>query len=470
MGTKPPRPAAIATAVAFVLSCIGFLLLVWLQFGGNLPLQAKGYRMHTLLGLDAVNLASNSDVRISGVNVGKVIATTVQNGRVNAELEIDKKYVPLPADARVMVRTKTLIGETFLEVTPGDRNGPKIPDGGTLPYSHAGRAVGIDEVLAEFDAPTRRDFKKMLTDLSLALRGRGEDLNVFWGSVGPAFDSLNRLVEILDAQRPQLESLVRDTGIAFRAMAARRAELQSLVTAGEDVLATTGARNRELTETVRELPPFLAALRGSLRSLETTADVAAPTLRVLRPAAPLLRPSLDGVNRLTPQLTGVFRELRPVTRASRKGLPALTRVVDEVRPLIDTLDPAGREIVPLLQMFTAYTQELITSFGNTAAGTNFRIPGRAGQPVNVLRLLPPFGNENIVGYTQRPGSNRYNALLAPGGLAKLAGGDFEAFDCRNTSNPTPVPVTGTGAPPCRQQAPWTFQGQMRSYPHVERAR
>jgi virulence factor Mce-like protein len=446
-------------------------MLVWLEFGGSTPLQAKGYRVHALLGLDAVNLAPNSSVRIAGVSVGKVVQTRVRNGRVDATMEIGRRYEPLPSDSRVIVRTKTLIGETFLELTPGTASAPKLRDGATLPIRQVQQSVTIDDLLSQFDAPTRRDFKKTFVDIGAALHGRGRDLNVFWGSLGPTFDDLNRLVAILDEQRPDFERFIRDGGTALRAISARGAQLQSLITAGDKVLAATAARNRQLTQTVRELPGFLASLRGSLSSLETTAAVAAPTVHVLRPVAPLLRPGLEGVSRLTPQLRGVFRELRPVTRAMPTGLPALSRIVDNTRPLIDALDPAGQDIVPLLRMLTAYTDEIISTWATVGTVSAYSVRGTAGQIVNPLHVLPPFTNEMNAAYSHRPGTNRHNALLAPGGLAKLIQpGGLEAWDCRNTSNPTPIPPLGTGTPPCRQQAPWTFQDQTAQYPHVERAR
>jgi virulence factor Mce-like protein len=471
MGTKPPRPAALGIALAFVLSCVGFLMLVWLEFGGSTPLQAKGYRIHALLGLDAVNLAPNSSVRIAGVSVGKVVNTQVRGGRVDATMELQRRFEPLPSDSRVIVRTKTLIGETFLELTPGTAGAPKLHDGATLPASHAQQSVTIDDLLSQFDAPTRRDFKKTFVDIGAALNGRGRDLNVFWGSLGPAFDDLNRLVKILDEQRPDFERFVRDGGVALRAISARGAQLQSLITAGDRVLTATAARNRELTQTVRELPGFLASLRGSLSSLETTAAVAAPTVHVLRPVAPLLRPGLEGVSELTPQLRGVFRQLRPVTRAMPTGLPALSRIVDNVRPLIDALDPAGQDIVPILRMLTAYDDEIISTMATVGTNLSYSLKGRVGQTVYPLHVLPPFTNEMNAAYSHRPGTNRHNALLPPGGLAKLVQpGGLEAWDCRNASNPTPIPPLGTGTPPCRQQGPWTFQGQTAEYPHVERSR
>jgi hypothetical protein len=105
---------------------------------------------------------------------------------------------------------------------------------------------------------------------------------------------------------------------------------------------------------------------------------------------------------------------------------------------------------------------------NVGAALQATSPGADGEPVHYLRALVPFTEEAVVGYEQRLASNRHNAYFAPGGLERLGDGGLLAADCRNTANPQTVPVFGTGAPPCRQQNPWTFAGTSAYYPHVER--
>jgi len=95
-------------------------------------------------------------------------------------------------------------------------------------------------------------------------------------------------------------------------------------------------------------------------------------------------------------------------------------------------------------------------------------PGISGRPVHYLRTAVPYNEESIVGYAKRLPSNRHNAYFAPGGLAGLRNGGLLASDCRNTTNPQTLPVVGS-APPCRQQPPWTFDGQTAYFPHVDRA-
>ena len=86
-------------------------------------------------------LAQEADVRISGVPVGKVktIDADKQTGRVRRRRSSSTtRYAPLPSDAKAILRQKTLLGETYVELTPGTATAPTIPEGGRLPAG-AGR-------------------------------------------------------------------------------------------------------------------------------------------------------------------------------------------------------------------------------------------------------------------------------------------------------------------------------------------
>src|SRR5919107_6310953 len=122
--------------VLFALSCFGLLLFLWLAFGGPVPLKPKGYRVNVSFA-EATNLATEADVRISGVPVGKVktIEPDKATGRSNVEIELETRSAPLPSDARAILRQKTLLGETYVELTPGTGSAKKIPEGGRLQAS-----------------------------------------------------------------------------------------------------------------------------------------------------------------------------------------------------------------------------------------------------------------------------------------------------------------------------------------------
>ncbi len=144
---QAPSFGRILAMVAFALSCFGILIFLWLSFGGSVPLRPEGYRV-TVAFPEATQLAQEADVRISGVRVGRVKKKEAnpESGLTDAEIEIDARYAPIPKDTRAILRQKTLLGETYVELSPGTRGG------GTRPRRRpaAGRPGGGD-------GPARRD-------------------------------------------------------------------------------------------------------------------------------------------------------------------------------------------------------------------------------------------------------------------------------------------------------------------------
>ena len=117
---QAPSVGRILTMVAFALSCFGILIFLWLSFGGSVPLQPEGYRVNVAFP-EATQLAQEAEVRISGVKVGKVrkVEPNEETGLTDTVIEIDARYAPIAKDARAILRQKTLLGETYVELAPG---------------------------------------------------------------------------------------------------------------------------------------------------------------------------------------------------------------------------------------------------------------------------------------------------------------------------------------------------------------
>jgi phospholipid/cholesterol/gamma-HCH transport system substrate-binding protein len=148
---QAPRLGQILGMCAFVLSCFCVLLYLWFQFGGSGPLQPKGYRFHVHFP-EATQLAEQADVRIAGVPVGKVVDFVPgPDNTTDATIELDSEYAPVPRDARAMLRTKTLLGETFVDLTPGHPRRGTLREGDTLPRSAVAPTVELDEIFRSFD-------------------------------------------------------------------------------------------------------------------------------------------------------------------------------------------------------------------------------------------------------------------------------------------------------------------------------
>lgn len=463
MGSKPPSLAAIATAVLFALSVFVATLFVWKAFGGTTPFQAQGYRFHAEFGSDATNLTGGSSVRIAGVPVGKVTSVKAENDRFDATIELERRYAPIPVDSKAITRIKTLLGETFIELTPGSPTAPKLAEGGSLKLANIGKPQAVDQVLGAFDKPTRTEFKEFLNDFSIALKDRGNDLNATFGNAAPTTAELNRLVDVLDAERPAVQAVVRDAGTALTAVGERSNDVQDLVRSGNSVLSATAARNKELTATVRALPPFLRRTRTAVRTLGEVADVARPTLATLRPVAPLVRPALLEADKLAPQLKGAFRELGPVLTAATPALPALDRTLKAAQPLLEQLQSSGRQLLPVVQLANVHRDDAVTALANLGAST--QAVDSNGQ--HYLRGIIGLSNESVGGQARRFGSDRHNPYLAPAQIADLASGKgLPSSDCDNAGNPTPI-VIGTGAPPCRVSNGFAFDGATAYFPNLK---
>jgi phospholipid/cholesterol/gamma-HCH transport system substrate-binding protein len=440
MQKQAPTLGRLLVMVGFALSCFGLLLFLWLAFGGPIPFQPKGYQFKARF-TEATQLANEADVRISGVPVGKVKKIEPSEGASLVTMQIKPKFAPILSDAKAILRQKSLLGETYVELTPGTPGAKPIPEGGMLARTQISPAVELDEILRAFTPKTRAAFQNWMQTQAQALAGRGTDLNNAIGNL-PAFEQdANTLLEILNTQQGAVQRLVADTGVVFDALSERDGQLSSLITNANRVFATTAQRNRELADTFVVLPTFEQQSQLTLNRLDRFAHDTNPLVTELRPAARELSPTLQQLQVLAPDLESLFRDIGPLVTASRRGLPALDRFVDELRPLLGQFDPFLRQVNPVLFGLGQYKQELNAFFANSAAATQATEQRpQGGAPVHYLRTTNPLNPEALAQYPRRIGSNRPNPYQFPGAFAGLANGlpVYENRQC-GRADPTLAP-------------------------------
>jgi phospholipid/cholesterol/gamma-HCH transport system substrate-binding protein len=440
---QAPGIGRIFAMVAFALSCVGILLFLWLSFGGPVPLAPQGYRVHIAFP-EATQLAEESDVRISGVKVGKVKSKTedAKAGFTDTVIELDAPYAPLPRDTNAILRQKTLLGETYVELTPGSRDGPKLEDGGTLPRGQVAETVELDEILRTFDTRTQRDFSRWLDQQGRAVSRSGKHLNDALGNLAPFAEDTRVVLQVLRRQSGSTRALVRDTGAVFEALTERQGQLRDLIVNSNRVFESTAARDAELADTFRVLPTFLRESRTTTRRVTRFADDTNPLVTQLRPAARELSPTLIDLKAISPDLRGLFRDLDPLIRVSRRGLPALERVLDNTRPLLAQVDPFLRNVTPVVDYLGLYKREIVAFFALDAAATQaVEQSPAASRPLHYLRTTNPTSPEILAAYPRRLPTNRSNPYVQPGGYSKLrTEGHLEVFGsylCGTGGSPPP---------------------------------
>jgi phospholipid/cholesterol/gamma-HCH transport system substrate-binding protein len=471
MVTQAPKKSAVFAALAFTLSCIGLMIFVWTQFGGTIPFGAQGYRIHALFKETGL-LVPNADVRIAGVNVGKVSSVQARGVNSYVTMDIDHQYAPVPVETRAILRQKTLLGEAYVELSAGNGAGPKFSDGGTIPSTHVEDTQQLDQVLSSFDKPTQRDLQELLNGSYTSLAGRGQDLNDAIGNLDPTFTELAALVGVLNEQQANVRGVIRNSATVLGTLGSRSADLQSLVNAGEQVLSTTAARNSELTATVNAMPPFLASLQTTLGTLQGTLRIAKPTLDALRPVTPLLRPALSELVALSGPAITLLHEAPSLLDAADAALPSITRFTTAFKPALDAILPAARELAPLISFIGVYNRELVAAMANLAG--DLEAQSSANTPsgsAKYLRAVLGISPDSIYGQTIREPTNRNNTYFAPGELANIGRGGLLSANCNNTRNPAQVPLLLLMNVPCRVQPPFTWGHGIHSsyFPHLTRA-
>ena len=452
---ESPSLGRIAAMVAFALSCIGLFIWMWLSFGGPVPLNPKGYRFEVAFD-EAALLVEQADVRMAGLDVGKVVDKHLdeKRGLTVAEIELDDKFAPIPKDTRAILRQKALLGETYVELTPGSRDGPKLGEGELLPRRAVQESVQIDEIVRVFDRPTRQAFRGWIRELAHAIeKGRGQSLNDALGNLPDFVASGKDVLSVLDSEGPALHRLVRNSGRTLAAVNERRGQLRELVVNANDFFGALASRNDSLAETVFILPTFLGETRATLNRLRRFAHDTRPLVRDLQPVARDLRPTLHDVGRLAPDLKALFRNLGPLIRESKRNLPAAARFVRGAEPVFDALHVYLPELNPILS-FLNYQQEQVADFIMTGSGTlAATLPPRAGEgPRHYLRGYTAINARSLGLNRTRPNYERANSYPAPNYLKRAKGlGIPESWDCKPAGGEKKEPENGL--PPCYEQPP-----------------
>ncbi|HEU4392854.1 MAG TPA: MlaD family protein [Solirubrobacterales bacterium] len=451
MSKRAPSTTQLLVIAGFALSCFCILLFLWVTFGGPTPFRAKSYEIKVPFN-EATQLAEQSDVRISGVNVGKVhsIALAPNGRQALATVDIDNKYAPLPQSTRAILRTKTLLGETYIELTPGSQDSPELADGGTLAEANIAESVQLDEIFRTFDPKTQEAFQTWMQEGAVAINGQGQSFSYAIGEFEPTFSELDKLFRVLDTQRLAVAQLFRNGATTLQALRGREGQLASLIDSSNAVFQTAARRDRDIEALFRAFPTFQDESRLTLDRLKTFSVEAAPLFRQLTPAAEQLSPTFIALGKLAPEAKGLFEGLGPVIDRAPTGFPALRRLFrDEFPPLLRAVDPLLRNLNPLLTGLNLYRREVTSFFANVAASANGELPNEnaRGEKVHFLRAMGPLNPESLTTLSNRLTNNRNSAYSPPQWAKGLASGlpGFDTRQCSSGITASLDPTTATSA-------------------------
>jgi phospholipid/cholesterol/gamma-HCH transport system substrate-binding protein len=357
--TVHKRRFRVVVLFCFAVACAGIFLLL-LHIAGGLNLAAK-YDFEAVVP-NAVELVPGANVREAGVDVGTVTGISNRGDSAVIGMALNKKYAPIYKNATVRVATKTLVGENYVDIDPGDADSGPVPANGVLAISQAQDSVQLDQILSTFTPARQAQLRKLLAGLGGGLGNSGPQLNATLDALSSTAQAAAPVAQALSDQSQQLASLVDNLGQVFTALGQDSSGIQTFVTAGTRSAVAVSSRDAALRATLKDLPPTISTVRnvaGHLASVGTAADPVldnlgaalddlTPALRALPSAGAATVSALQRLHQVTPVASKLVTALRNTAPTAEALVPKLAAVVDQVRPLIGYLAPYASDAAHLL--------------------------------------------------------------------------------------------------------------------------
>jgi phospholipid/cholesterol/gamma-HCH transport system substrate-binding protein len=392
------RPSNTMIAVIFLLI---FTIGPYLAFTKHVPFTSYGYELKATFS-NGVNIATNSPVRIAGVDVGRVIATERDGDATTVTFTVEGKGRPIHEDAFASIRPRIFLeGNFFIDLSPGSPSASELGSGDTIPVSHTSTWVQIDEVLTALQAPVRADLSRLLQGYGGALEDEptaaqdetqlpevqgktgAEALNGAFRYGGDAGRYSAQVTNALLGTEPgDLSRLIAGTGRAFGALSRNEEDLKGLIVNFDTFTGALAAQSANLSTTVHRLAPTLDNFHSSLVSL----------------------------NRSLPPLRAWAIELTPSVEELPAWISAGKPWVEQALPLL-----SAKELGGTAKLLREGTPGLA---GAAQAGKAVALPQLNRLSLCATRVLVPTGNQPIEDQFSTGGPNYREFLYS---LAAFSG-------------------------------------------------
>jgi phospholipid/cholesterol/gamma-HCH transport system substrate-binding protein len=245
---------------------------------------------------------AGDDVRVLGVEVGKIDAIEPGKDQVKVTMTVDRG-IDIPADPTAVIISPSLVSARFIQLAPVYTGGPKLHDHAEIPIQHTAVPVEWDDIKAE------------LTRLSTALGPVGQDKQ---GSLGRFVDTAANNLGDGNAQA------FRDT----------LRELSSTVNTLSDGRA-------DLFGTIRNLQQFVDVLSKSNDQIVQFGGRLASVSSVLAGVSGDLGAGLDNLDAAVADLHRFLDERDPALTESVQRLADATQVLADKRSDLERIMHSG---------------------------------------------------------------------------------------------------------------------------------
>ncbi|MBF6484208.1 MCE family protein [Nocardia otitidiscaviarum] len=361
-------------------------------------------------------LYAGDQVRVLGVRVGTIDSVDPGADRVTVRMTIDRG-VDLPADAKAVIVSPSLVSARFIQLAPAYTGGDKLADGGTIPIERTAIPVEWDDIKTE------------LSKLATTLGPVGDDEQ---GSFGRFVDTA---ADNLDGNGAAFRDTLRELSSALTTLSDGRTDLFATIRNLQQFVDVLSKSNDQIVQFGGRLASVSSVLAGvstdlgaGLENLDiAVADVQrfidarggalTESVQRLSEVTQLLvdkRPEVERVLHSGPTALVNFYQIYKPAQGSLTGYPVLTNFADPISFLCGSVealeandsdksaDLCATMLGPVLNSMamnypplmlstptnaTAYPEQLVYSTPEVAAAA-----GGVTVPGSIAELAVPGGN------------------------------------------------------------------------------
>jgi phospholipid/cholesterol/gamma-HCH transport system substrate-binding protein len=336
-------------------------LVVLFAFG----LWARGTRTqghHVRVVFDsAVSLYSGLDVRVDGLDAGKINKVAIQGGKAVVTLGIsDDQVWPLHQGTKAVLRYGSTIGNgtRLIDLQLGPASAPEIPENGIIADRNTVEATEFDDVFDTFDAKTRAGLRGTLKATGDTFGPRAKALGDGVSASAPGLESIAGFAADLARDDVALHALVTNTDRVTRTLVSRRGAISDLVQVSAATFAEFASNTSGITASLDRFPSTMRETRGTLDRLDGSLDRLNNLVADVGPgAAELGRLSVD----LRPAVAELRRTVGPAVatfRTARATAPRITALLRAAQPFADKASPIFTRMAPIVGCIRPYAPEI----------------------------------------------------------------------------------------------------------------
>lgn len=265
-----------------LLVLVGMGAFVWMvgQVKGGIDDDEAGYRVYALFD-DVSGMAEKSRVVIAGITVGQIDSIELDGDRAKVWLLVN---TPLKSDAHVAKRAASLLGEYYLQLTPGFEGTP-LAEGDQITFvDHDTAPAELLNEMKHIVADTRaitasvrevisgREGEARLIGILENIAKTSEELNRTVAANGPKIDQVFENVVSLTGEA---RAFTREFRLASRQIVADAQQVTSNARhIVEDVRELVGKNSGNVEEGFAGVKGAVVRLQGALDTLDGTLDYA----------------------------------------------------------------------------------------------------------------------------------------------------------------------------------------------------